>query len=151
MRRLLLTYLQAVLLIIGIGILLFLLLEPHVEGVNVGATLVEMYLDPFVLFAYVSSVPFFVALYNVCKLLGFVKNNTVDTADTVKALTIIQQCAVLMIVAVLIGATWLLLSESDDRPPIIGMATVATLFSFGVALAATSLRKKVQGALGHKM
>jgi hypothetical protein len=48
-----------------------MLWEPHVEGVNAHATLFEKYFNPFVVYAYVASIPFFVALYQAFKVLGY--------------------------------------------------------------------------------
>jgi hypothetical protein len=50
--------------LVGLGVLALLLLEPQVEGANATATFVEIYFrDPFVLFVYVGSIPFFLALF----------------------------------------------------------------------------------------
>ena len=63
MKRSSTIFLQVVIVLIGIGALAFLLWEPHVEGVNAHATFFEVYLDPFIAYAYIGSIPFFVALY----------------------------------------------------------------------------------------
>ena len=63
-------FLQVVIVFIGIAVLAFLLWEPHVEGVNAHATLLEMYVNPFVAYAYIASMPFFVALYQAFKVSG---------------------------------------------------------------------------------
>ncbi len=41
-------FLQAVIVLIGIGALAFMLWEPHVEGANAHATLFQMYFNSFV-------------------------------------------------------------------------------------------------------
>jgi hypothetical protein len=57
-------FLQAVIVLIGIGALALMLWEPHIEGRNAHATLFEIYFnDPFLAYAYLASIPFFVALY----------------------------------------------------------------------------------------
>jgi len=66
-------FLQIVVLLIGIAALAFLLWEPHVEGVNKHATLFEMYFSSFVAYAYIGSIPFFAALYQTFKLLGYAR------------------------------------------------------------------------------
>ncbi len=63
-------FLQVVIVALGIGAP-FMLWEPHVEGVNAHATLFEKYFNPFVVYAYVASIPFFVALYQAFKVLGY--------------------------------------------------------------------------------
>ena len=70
MKRSSTIFLQLVVVLTGIGALSFLLWEPHVEGVNAHATLLEMYVNPFVAYAYIASMPFFVALYQASKVSG---------------------------------------------------------------------------------
>jgi hypothetical protein len=64
-------FLRAVLVLIGLAALGFLLWEPHIEGRNAHATLFEIYFkDPFLVFVYVGSIPFFVGLYHAFKVLS---------------------------------------------------------------------------------
>src|SRR5919205_4430778 len=92
------TFLQAVIVLIGIGALALMLWEPHLEGRNAHATLFEIYFkDPFLAYAYVASIPFFVALYQAFKVLGYAGQNKVFSQEAVKALQIIKYCALSMI------------------------------------------------------
>ena len=61
MKRSSTMFLQAVIVLIGVGALAFMLGEPHIEGVNAHATLFEMYFNLFVAYVYIASIPFFVA------------------------------------------------------------------------------------------
>ena len=71
-----------------------MLWEPHVEGRNAHATTFEIYFkDPFLAFAYIASVPFFVGLYQAFKLLGYAGQNKIFTQEAVKALRTIKYCA----------------------------------------------------------
>jgi hypothetical protein len=64
-----------VIVLFGIGVLAFMLWEPHLEGRNVHASLFQIYFkDPFLAYAYVASIPFFVGLYQAINVLG-------DTSD----------------------------------------------------------------------
>ena len=64
-------FLQALIVLIGIGALALMLWEPHIEGRNAHATLLEIYFkDPLLAYAYLSSIPFFVALYQAFTVLG---------------------------------------------------------------------------------
>ena len=65
-------------MLIGIGALALMLWEPHLEGRNAHATLFEIYFkDPFLAYAYLASIAFFVALYQAFKLLGYIGQNEV--------------------------------------------------------------------------
>ena len=104
MKRRATIFLQAVIVLIGLGVLAFLLWEPHVEGRNAHATLFQIYFhDPFLAYTYTGSIAFFAALYQVIKLLGYVGRNEVFSQRSVKALRAIKYCA-LTLVAFLFGA-----------------------------------------------
>ncbi len=139
-------FLQAVVVLIGIGTLAFLLWEPHVEGVNANAaSLYDIYFDdPFLAYAYVASVPFFVALYQVFTLLGYAGSNTLFSRRSARALQAIRYCAMAMVPLIVTGVVWLLLSESDDRPPVLAMGAVATLLSIAVAVAASACERMLR-------
>lgn len=71
-------FLQPVIVLIGIGALAVMLWEPHIEGRNVHATLLEIYFnDPFLAYAYIASIPFFVALFQAFILLAYIGRNEV--------------------------------------------------------------------------
>ncbi len=73
MKRSSTIFLQVVIVLIAIGALALMLLEPHLEGRNAHATIFQIYVnDPFLAYAYTGSIAFFVALYQAFKLLGYV-------------------------------------------------------------------------------
>src|ERR1700693_1486862 len=98
MKRSSTIFLQVVIVLIGIGALALLLWEPHIEGRNAHATLFEIYFkDPFLAYAYVASIPFFVALYQAFKALGYIGQDKAFSQATVKALRTIKVCAIAII------------------------------------------------------
>src|SRR6266480_230883 len=97
-------FLQVVIVALGIGALALLLWEPHIEGRNAHATLFEMYFkDPFLALVYLGSIPFFLALYQAFKLLGYIGQNKVFSQAAVKALRTIKFCAIAIIGFVAVG------------------------------------------------
>jgi hypothetical protein len=61
-----------------------MLWEPHLEGRNAHATLFQIYFnDPFLAYAYMASIAFFVALYQAFKLLGHIARNEVFSQRSV--------------------------------------------------------------------
>src|ERR1043165_1106898 len=97
-------FLQVVVVLIGIGALALLLWEPHVEGRNAHATTFEIYFkDPFLAYAYIASIPFFAALFQAFKVLGYTRQNKVFSPAAVKALRTIKLCAI-AIIAFVAGA-----------------------------------------------
>src|SRR5438309_11687052 len=87
-------FLQAVILLLGVGVFALLLWEPNLEGRNVNATLFEIYFkDPFLAYIYLAFVPFFVGLYQALKILGYARRNEIFFQRSVRALRIIKYCA----------------------------------------------------------
>jgi hypothetical protein len=100
--------LQAVVVVLGLVALAFMLLEPHFEGRNVGATVFQVYFnDPFLVYAYTASIAFFVALFQTIKLLGYIGKDRTFSEESVKALRTIRYCATTIVVFVLGAELWL--------------------------------------------
>ena len=104
MKRSSTAFLQIVIVLIGIGALALMLWEPHIEGRNAHATVFEIYFkDPFLAYAYIASIPFFVALYQGFKVLGYAGHNKVFSQAAVKALRTIKCCAIAIVGFVAVG------------------------------------------------
>jgi Protein of unknown function (DUF2975) len=136
-------FLQLVIVLIGIGALALLLWEPQIEGVNAHRTNFEIYFkDPFLALVYAGSIPFFVALYQAIKVLGYVGRNEVFSPEVVKALRTIKYCALTIIGFVVVEEIFILLMNKGDNDnpgapiflgiliifPSIVVATVAAMF-----------------------
>jgi Protein of unknown function (DUF2975) len=147
------TFLQVVIVLIGIGALALMLWEPHIEGRNAHATLFEMYFkDPFLAYAYLASIPFFVALYQAFKVLGYVRQNKTFSQATVKALRTIKYCAIAIIgfVAVSVIFMYPMFGDKDDRPAGVFMRILITFPSIVIATAAAMFERILQNAVDIK-
>ena len=91
-------FLQAVILLLGVGVFALLLWEPNLEGRNVNATLFEIYFkDPFLAYIYLAFVPFFVGIYQAFKMLGYARRDEVFSPRAVLALRTIKYCAIAVV------------------------------------------------------
>lgn len=153
MKRSSTIFLQIVIVIIGIGVLTLMLLEPHVEGRNKDATAFQIYFkDPFLAYAYTGSVAFFVALYQAFKLLGYVARNEVFSQRSVKALRTIKYCA-LTLIAFLVGAEayfCLVMRGKDDIAGGVMMGLILIFVSAVIATAAAVFERTLQSAVEMK-
>ena len=114
MKRSSTIFLQVVIVLIGIGALALLLWEPHIEGRNAHATLFEIYFkDPFLAYVYLASIPFFVALYQAFKVLGYAGQNKVFSQAAVKALRTIKFCAIAIIGFVVVEEIFIMLNHGE--------------------------------------
>jgi Protein of unknown function (DUF2975) len=153
MKRSSTIFLQVVIMLIGIGALALMLWEPRIEGRNAHATLFEIYFkDPFLAYAYIASIPFFVALYQAFKVLGYVRQNKTFSQTTVKALRTIKYCAIAMIgfVAVSVIFMYPMFGDKDDRPAGVFMRILITFPSIVIATAAGMFERILQNAVDIK-
>jgi len=151
MKRSSTIFLQIVIVLIGIGALALMLWEPHVEGRNAHATLFEIYFkDPFLAYAYVGSIAFFVALYQAFKVLGYAGQNKVFSQAAVKSLRTIKFCAIAIIGFVAVGEIFIMLHKSDDRAGGVFMGILITFGSIVVATAAAMFERVLQNAVDMK-
>ncbi|MEO6094134.1 MAG: DUF2975 domain-containing protein [Fibrobacteria bacterium] len=129
-------FLQAVISLIGVGALAFMLWEPHLEGRNAHATLFAIYFkDPFLAYAYVASIPFFAALYQAFKVLGFLGEDQAFSRAIAKALRTINACALTLIGFVAVGEIAIFSMDSDDRA---GGVFMGILIAFGSVVIAAA-------------
>ena len=144
-------FLQVVIVLIGIGALAVMLWEPHIEGRNVHATLFEIYFkDPFLAYAYIASIPFFVALSQAFKVLGYAGQNKIFSQAAVKALRTIKHCAIAIIGFVAVGEIFIMLGNSDDRSGGVFMGILITFGSIVIATAAAMFERILQNAVDIK-
>lgn len=144
-------FLKAVLVFVGLGALALLLWEPHIEGRNAHATPFEIYFnDPFLVYAYIGSIPFFVALYQAFKVLGYVGHDTVFSPEAVRSLRTIRLCAMAIIAFVAVGEIAMLLNDSDDRAGGVFMGILITFPAIVVATAMVVLERVLQNAVDIK-
>lgn len=143
--------LRVVIVLIAVGALALLLWEPHVEGRNAHATLYEIYFkDPFLAYAYIASIPFFMALCQAFKVLGYAGRDQVFSQASVKALRTIKLCAMSIIGFVAVGEIFIMLNNSDDRA---GGVFIGILISFGsivIASAAAMFERILENAVDMK-
>jgi hypothetical protein len=154
MKRSSTIFLQIVIVLFGLGVLALLLWEPNIEGRNAHSTLFEVYFkDPFLALVYTGSIPFFIALYQAFKVLGYVGQNKVFSPEVVKALRTIKYCALAIVGFVVVEEIFILLmnNHDNDNPgaPIF-MGVLITFPSIVVATAAAMFERILQNAVDLK-
>lgn len=146
-------FLQVIIAIVGIGALVFMLWEPHLEGRNRHATLFAIYFkDPFLAYAYLASIPFFMALYQAIRVLGFAGQNQVFSQAAVNALRTIKYCALAIIAFVVVSVVFMPLSApgDDDGPQGVVMRIVVIFGSIVVATTAAIFERVLKNAVELK-
>ena len=146
MKRSSTVFLQVVIVLIGLSALALMLWEPHIEGRNAHATLFEVYFkDPFLAYAYVASLPFFAALHQAFKILGYAGQQKAFAQKAARSLRTIKYCALALIGLVAVGEIFLMFGESDDRAGGVFMGVLITLGSTAVAAVAARFERTLEG------
>jgi hypothetical protein len=147
MKRSSTIFLQVAVILLGVGVFVFLLWEPQREGRNVNATQFEIYFkDPFLAYIYLAFVPFFVALYQAFKILGYAGRNEIFSQRSVRALRIIKYCAITTAIFILGAEAYLFIfmSGKDDIAGGVMMGAFIIFVSAIIATAATVFERKLQ-------
>lgn len=151
MKRSSVIFLQALVALFGAGALAFLIWEPTVEGRNAHATLYQIYFtDFFLAYAYIGSIPFFMALWQAFKAFGYAGRNMGRSPEMLKSLRTIKYCALAVICFVVGGEIILMRGESDDRAGGVFMGVLITAVSAGLAAAAARFERAVRAGLPVK-
>jgi hypothetical protein len=135
--------------IIALGLLLWM---PLTEGRATNLDLFHIYSDPLILYAYVASIAFFVALYKTFKLLGYIGQNRVFSSNSVKTLKSIKYCAIILAVLIVVAGVYIRLfhEKEDDPAGFIAICIVTTFVSIVFATAAAVFEKLLQNAIDMK-
>jgi hypothetical protein len=139
-------FLQVVIVLIGILALAIMIRFPLTEGRATNLDLFSIYADPFILYAYAASIPFFIALYKAFKLLGYIGQNKTFSLNSARALRSIKYCAIVLSVLIVMAGLYIRIfhNKDDDPAGFLAMCIVTTFVSIIVATAAAVFEKKIR-------
>ncbi|MFA9288453.1 MAG: DUF2975 domain-containing protein [Weeksellaceae bacterium] len=144
-------FLKVVLFLIAAVIMTALLWLPQLEGRAKNLDLIGIYSDPFILYIYLASVPFFTGFYQAIKLLGYIEQNKTFTALAVKSLRNIKYCAIAFSLFCA-GAlpNIMIYGQDDDAPGVVLLGVVIIFAAFVIATAAAVFERLLQNAVDMK-
>ncbi len=106
---------------------------------------------PIVLGMYLTTIPFFIALYQALKLLSYIDKNTAFSQASVQALKYIKNCAILIGAMYTAGMPYIyLVADKDDAPGVIVIGLIFIFASFVIATAVAVLQKLLHNAIDIK-
>ena len=152
MKKSLTIFLQVVIVLIGIVALAIMIRFPLTEGRAVNLDLFSIYADPFLVYGYLASIAFFVALYQAFKLLGYIGRNEVFSPRSVNALRTIKYCAIVLSILIVMAGLYIRIFHATDDDPagFLAMCIVTTFVSIVIATAAAVFEKLLQNAVDLK-
>lgn len=147
-------FLQIIIVLVGVTVLAALFWEPHLEGRNKNSTLFQIYFnDPFLMYIYITSIPFFVALYQAFKGLGYARENKLFSQPVIKTLKTIKYCALIIACSTLAADVYIRIasqSSHEDSAGAVMLGVVIIFVSVVVAVVATVFEKILQNAVNMK-
>ena len=152
MKKTSILFLQAAVALFGMVALVVLIRFPLMEGRAKTLDLFSIYSDPFILYGYAASIAFFVALYKVFRLLGYIGQNKVFSLNSVKTLKTIKHCAIILSILIVTAGLYIKISHNKDDDPagFLAICIATTFVSIVVATAAAIFEKILQNAIDIK-
>ena len=145
-------FLKVVIVLIGVVVFAGMIRFPVTEGRAANLSPLSIYSDPFLWYVYVAAIPFFVALYQAFKLLGYIGQNKVFSLNSVKALRTIKYCAIIQSILIVMAILYIrtVHAQDDDPAGAIALGILATFISVVIATAAAVFEKLLQRAVDIK-
>jgi len=137
---------------IGIVALAIMIRFPLTEGRAANLDLFSIYSDPFILYGYAASIPFFIALYKAFKLLGYIGQNKAFSLNSVRTLSSIKYCAIALSILIVMAGIYIRIfhNKDDDPAGFLAICIVTTFVSLVVATAAAVFEKILQNGMDIK-
>lgn len=147
------TFLKTVIYLMGlIMIALSVILIPQIIiDISDSSAMVKWVIYPIVIGVFLTTLPFYLALYQALKLLRLIDQNQTFSEEAVFTLKKIKQCALTITGIYILTMPFIyLFAEKDDAPGVIIIGMVPLLVSFVVAVFASLLQKLFKNALEIK-
>lgn len=148
MRTVLVTAMQVVLILVGLGAMTFLGVEPLLEGKNARATIAEIYLnDALLAYAYAASMPFFAGLYQALKITERIRRHETFSPATAGSLRWIRRCGIAVLGFVAFSVVFFVSADPEDRPAGLFMRLLVAAPAMAVVLTSRALERRVRRVL----
>ena len=146
-----LLFLKVIILLIAVVVFAGLIWFPQTEGRATNLDLVSIYADPFIIYIYIASLPFFFGLYQAFKLLNFIDANKTLSKAAINTLKNIKFASISLIGFIALALLYIrFLVHGDDSagPTALGIVIV---FAFAIiAKAANVFQKLLQKTVDKK-
>ena len=144
-------FLKVVLFLVAIGVLAGMIWFPQTEGRATHLDLISIYTDPFLLYGYMASIPFFVGLYQAFKLLNLIDADKAFSQGAVHTLKNMK-FASLSLIGFIASAEFYIrfFARGDDPAGPTALGILASFAAVVIAAATAVLQKLLQNAVDIK-
>ncbi len=148
MRKLSISFLKIVISFIAIGVFIGMVLFPQTEGRAANLDLISIYKDPFIIYVYIGSIPFFVGLYQAFRLLNLIGASKVTSEAGVNTLKNIKYSALSLIGFITLALLFIRFFANGDDPAGPTMLGFIVIFvNLVIATTASSIQNRLQNSL----
>jgi hypothetical protein len=106
---------------------------------------------PILLGMYVPAIPFFIALYQGFKLLGYIDKSKAFSKASITSLQIIKYCGIAICIPYAIGLPYIFITaQKDDAPGVVLLGLIFTFAPIAVAIMAAVLQNVFSNAIEIK-
>src|SRR5258705_13983355 len=124
-------FLKVVICLIAIVALANMIWFPQTEGRAANLSLISIYKDPFIIYGYIASIPFFVGLYQAFKLLNFIDANKAFSQGAVNTLRNMKFASLSLIGFIALALFYIRFAAHGDDPA--GPTMLGIIVSFAAA------------------
>jgi hypothetical protein len=136
---------KVIILLLTIGVFIWLIRIPQLEGRAKDLDLISIYTDPFIIYGYIASIPFFIGLYQTYLLITIIERNKIHHKSAVNALRNIKYSA-LSIIGFIAAALFYIrfLTHGDDPAGPIALGILLMIAAAAVAISTAVVQKRLQ-------
>ncbi len=136
-------FLKAIVILGGLTTAIALIYLPQIEGRAANLDLLSIYADPFILYIYVASIVFFMALYQAFLLLGYLGQNKTFSTAAVSSIRSIKHFALALVVLIILAGVFIILfhHQDDDPAGFLALCIAATFIAIIVAAGSSILEQ----------
>lgn len=144
-------FLKMSLFLIGIPVLALCILVLPWIGNEAAVHYPKLVYLPVLIGIYLTAIPFYSALYQAFKLLGYIDKNNAFSELSVNSLKYIKYCAALISIIYAVSLPlFYLMAQKDDAPGIVVIGLVCTFAPLVIAVFAAVLQKLLENAIDIK-
>ncbi len=143
-------FLKGVILLIAIGAFSGMIYFPQTEGRASNLDLISIYKDPFIIYIYIGSIPFFIGLFQTFKLLNFIDANKTLSKGAINTLRNIKFASFSLIGFIALALFYIRFFVRDEDPAGPTMLGIIAVFAISVIGASANVFQKLLQNAGEK-
>lgn len=147
MKNTTISILKTIVLLATTGAIIFMIIFPQTEGRAVNLDIISIYTDLFIIYIYIASIPFFIAIRQIIRLLGLAGDGNIFSSESAKTVRNIRYCAIASEIFIIIGISYIFVnskSTDNDGAGAIMFGLVLMLVTSSIMVASIYFQKKIE-------